>query len=63
MDTRIKRMVTNEKKAFDDDEKRNKENMKVMAKIAFKEWKERKGEETRHKKKTEKMSKKRADLE
>lgn len=29
--------------------------MKVMAKIAYKEWKERKGEEVRHKKKLERM--------
>ena len=33
--------------------------MKVMAKIAYKEWKERKMEEYRHMKKVEKMEKRR----
>lgn len=56
-------MQAHEKKQFEDDEKRNKDNMKVMAKIAFKEWKERKGEENRHKKKQEKMEKRRGELE
>jgi hypothetical protein len=63
MESKIKRMQAHEKKSFEEDEKRNKENMKVMAKIAFKEWKERKGEEGRHKKKQVAMEKKRAELE
>lgn len=33
--------------------------MKIMARIAYKEWKERKTEESRHKKKVDKMEKKR----
>jgi hypothetical protein len=33
--------------------------MKVMAKIAYKEWKERKMEEDRHFKKVERMEKRR----
>jgi hypothetical protein len=63
MDSKFTRMQAHEKKQFEDDEKRNKDNMKVMAKIAFKEWKERKGEENRHKKKQEKMEKRRGELE
>ena len=37
--------------------------MKVMAKIAFKEWKERKGEEARHKRKLQRMAKQQQDFE
>ena len=33
--------------------------MKIMARIAYKEWKERKTEESRHKKKIDKMEKRR----
>ena len=34
----------------DDEDKKTKDSMKVMAKIAFKEWKERKGDEAREEK-------------
>lgn len=37
--------------------------MKVMAKIAYKDWKERKTEEERHKKRVAKMEKKRQKME
>jgi hypothetical protein len=42
---------------LDEEKKKAKENMKVMAKIAFKEWRERKGEESRHKRKLTRMQK------
>lgn len=37
--------------------------MKVMAKIAYKEWKERKNEEARHKRKVDRMEKRRQEIE
>ena len=37
--------------------------MKIMARIAYKEWKERKTEEPRHKKKIDKMEKRRQQME
>lgn len=37
--------------------------MKVMAKIAYKEWKQRKTEEYRHMKKVERMEKRRQLME
>lgn len=43
------------KREHDEKERKAKANLKVMAKIAYKEWKERKGEENRQKKKVEKM--------
>jgi len=43
------------KKEHDEKEKKAKANLKVMAKIAYKEWKERKKEEDRQQKKIEKM--------
>ena len=39
----------------EDEKKKAKESMKIMAKIAYKEWKERKTEESRHKKKLDNM--------
>jgi len=48
-------MEGQEKKALEEEKKKAKENMKVMAKIAFKEWKERKGEEARHRRKLDRM--------
>ena len=45
------------------DAKQAKDNMKVMAKIAYKEWKERKCEEGRHKRKVERMEKRRQEME
>lgn len=43
--------------------RREKENDKVRAKIAYKEWRERKNEETRHRKKVERMEKRRQEME
>ena len=37
--------------------------MKVMSKIAYKEWKERKKEEAIHKKKLDKMERRRQQME
>ena len=37
--------------------------MKVMSKIAYKEWKERKTDEARHKKKIDKMERRRQKME
>lgn len=48
-------MGEHEKHMQDQDLQKAKENMKVMSKIAYKEWKERKSEEARHKKKVERM--------
>ena len=42
---------------MDDERKKDKENMKVMAKIAYKEWKERKTEYTRQMKHQAKVDK------
>ena len=47
------------KKIQEDEDKKKKETMKVMSKIAYKEWKERKKEEAIHKKKLDKMEKRR----
>ena len=40
-----------------------KESMKVMANIAYREWKERKTEQSRHKSKIERMERRREKLE
>jgi len=37
--------------------------MKIMARIAYKEWKERKAEETRHKKNVQRQEKQRKKME
>ena len=47
----------------EEDLKKNKDNMKVMAKIAFKEWKERKADEAREKKEMSKKIKRAERLE
>ena len=43
-----KRIEDYHKRIQEDEQKKAKETMKVMAKIAYKEWKERKTEENRH---------------
>lgn len=50
-----KKMVEHEKQQEEQETKKAKDNMKVLAKIAYKEWRERKNEEARHKRKVEKM--------
>jgi hypothetical protein len=42
---------------------RDDQNKKVIAKIAYKEWKEKKNEEDRHKRKIERMEKRRQEIE
>jgi superfamily I DNA and RNA helicase len=48
---------------FDDEKNKNKENRRVIAKIRYKEWNERKAEEARHKKMVEKMEKQRIRMD
>lgn len=55
----MKRINDYHKKVQEDEEKKEKESRKVVSKIAFREWKERKTEEARYKKKIDKMEKKR----
>ena len=43
-----KKIELHEKRERDEEKKKAKENMKVMAKIAYKEWKETKAEQARH---------------
>jgi hypothetical protein len=50
-----KKIKDQEKKVFEEREKKAKANMKIMAKIAYKEWKEKKAEETRLKRKQERL--------
>ena len=45
--------MAHEKAYAENEAKKQKDNMKVMSKIAYKEWKERKAEEARHKRKIE----------
>lgn len=54
-----KKMLEREKKEEEINTKQAKDHDKVLAKIAYKEWKEKKGEEARHKKKLERMEKRR----
>lgn len=58
-----KKIEHHQKQEKDQDQKKAKENMKVMAKIAYKEWKQRKTEEDRHMKKVERMEKRRQLME
>jgi len=46
-----KKIEDHQKRCVEEEQKKAKESMKIMARIAFKEWKERKTEESRHKKK------------
>mmetsp|Transcript_1521 Transcript_1521/g.2089 ORF Transcript_1521/g.2089 Transcript_1521/m.2089 type:complete len:107 (-) Transcript_1521:133-453(-) len=48
---------------MEEEQKKEKESMKIMARIAYKEWKERKTEELRHKKKVDNMEKRRQRME
>ena len=62
-ETYHKKIEEHEKRCLDEEAKKAKESMKIMARIAYKEWKERKTEESRHKKKVEKMEKRRQKME
>ena len=55
--------ATQEKKAMEAEKEKHKENMKVMAKIAFREWKERKSDEAREKREMQKKDRTRTKLE
>lgn len=50
-----KKMVKQEKKAKDDEEHRTKANRRVMARIAYKDWKQTKTEEDKLRKKREQI--------
>ena len=52
-------MMEHQKAEAEEDQKKAKENMKVMSKIAYKEWTERKVEEARHTRKVEQMEQRR----
>ena len=52
-----KKMKDQQKRELDEKERKAKANLKVMAKIAYKEWKERKIEDDRMKRKIKKMNK------
>lgn len=58
-----KKIEDHRKRQHDEEKKKAKESMKIMARIAYKEWKERKTEELRHKKKVDKMEKRRQRME
>ena len=58
-----KKIEDHEKRVEEEEKKKAKESMKIMAKIAYKEWKERKTEEARHKKKLDKMEQRRQKME
>lgn len=58
-----KRCEDAKKQQLDHNNNQAKDNMKVMAKIAYKEWKEKKNEETRHKRKFDAMEKRRQQME
>lgn len=47
----------------EEDKMKNKENRRVIAKIRYKEWNERKAEEGRHKKMVTKMEKQRIKMD
>lgn len=50
-------------RAMKDEAQKNKENRRVIAKIRYKEWNERKAEEARHKKMVERMERQRVKME
>jgi len=50
-----KKIKDQEKKEYEEREKKAKANMKIMAKIAYKEWKEKKAEERRFKIKQDRL--------
>jgi hypothetical protein len=50
-----KKITKHEKRLFEEEKQKKKENDRVIAKIRYNEWNERKAEEARHKKMLEKM--------
>ena len=59
----FKRIQDYHKKIKEDEDKKDKDSRKVVSKIAYREWKERKTEEARYKKKLDKMEKRRQKME
>lgn len=59
----MKKLEKHQKKLDDEEKKKLKDENEVMAKIAYKVWKEKKSEETRNQKKLERMEKRRQILE
>ena len=62
-DIYIKKLNAHEKRRDEIEKKKLKDENEVMAKIAYKVWKEKKTEEARNQKKLEKMEKQRARME
>ena len=60
---KIKHFERDQKTHKEMESARKNEHDKVMAKIAYKEWKEKKSEEERHKRKLERMEKRRQEIE
>lgn len=58
-----KKMSDHQKQVQEQETKKTKEHMSIQAKIAFREWKERKADEIRYKKKVEAMEKRRQLVE
>ena len=58
-----KKIGTQERRMIDEENMKNKENRRVIAKIKYKEWNERKAEEARHKKMVERMDKQRIRMD
>jgi hypothetical protein len=59
----LKKLESHEKKMEEEEKKKLKDENEVMAKIAYKVWKEKKTEEARNEKKLKKMEKRRAQME
>jgi hypothetical protein len=62
-DLYYKKLEAHEKRQQEDEKKKLKEENEVMAKIAYRVWKEKKTEEARNKKKVERMEKRRVAME
>lgn len=58
-DVYIKKLEAHQKKIDDEEKKKLKDENEVMAKIAYKVWKEKKTEESRNQKKIRKMERRR----
>jgi len=58
-----KKIDTQERRIVEEENMKNKENRRVIAKIKYKEWNERKAEEARHKKMVDRMEKQRIRMD
>jgi hypothetical protein len=59
----LKKLESHEKRMEEEEKKKLKDENEVMAKIAYKVWKEKKTEEARNEKKLKKMEKRRVQME